>query len=181
MNRNEADGTTGENTGTAGTNCTAVEYGNSHHHVTNLTLASVAYTIGDNAALADSALVYTFPAGHIVVHGVYSSVGLSLTTGTPTTDTPEVGLGTTAASGVNATLGAVAATAEDIAGPAVMDDIAGTAEVFGTGAATKPFEILPAAAHTVYLNIADTWADVDDTAATMSGTVNLVWSFVEGV
>ena len=38
---------TTENVGTAGTNVTAVEYGDSFHHVTHLTLASVAYTIGD--------------------------------------------------------------------------------------------------------------------------------------
>ena len=164
-----------DNVGTVGTNVTAVEAGNATNHLTTLTLASVAYTIGDNAALADGALVYTFPAGVIAINSVSCSLGLTLTTGTPTTDTPEIGLGTVIGSGVNATLGDVAAGAEDIAGPAVMDDVAGTAEIFSNA---TPQILAAADVHLVHVNIADTWADVDDTAATMSGSIYINWSFL---
>jgi hypothetical protein len=166
----------GSAAGTVGTGVTAVEHSSDGKNFTTiLTLTGVAFTIGDNAALADGALIYTFPAGAVVINSASINVGLSLTTGTPTTDTPEVALGTTIASGANATLGAVAATAEDICGPAVADDVAGTAEVLTTGSS---FVIEAAAAHTVHLNYADTWADVDDTAATAAGTVAINWTLL---
>lgn len=160
--------------GTAGTGVTAVEYSaDGKNFVTKLTLAAVAATIGDNAALAGGALIYTFPAGPIVVNSATINAGLTLTTGTPTTDTPELGLGTTQGSGVNATLGAVAATAENIAGPVVAGDIAGTAAV---STLAPGLVIETASVHTVYFNYADTWADVDDTAATIDGTVYISWT-----
>ena len=163
------------NAGTVGTNVTAVENGNDFNHNTVLTLSGVAITIGDNAALADGALIYTFPAGVIQINGVTASVGLSLTTGSPTTDTPEIGLGTVIGSGANATLGDVDAGAEDIAGPATMDDIDGTAEIFSNA---TPQIIAAAGVHKVHCNVADTWADVDDTAATLDGTVVINWSYL---
>ncbi|TFH58824.1 MAG: hypothetical protein E4G91_09285, partial [Candidatus Zixiibacteriota bacterium] len=93
MHKNLADDTHTTNVGTAGTGVTATEYGDGRRHVTKLVLAGVAFTIGDTAALADGALIYTLPAGPIVVHSSSINVGLTLTTGTPTTDTPEIGLG----------------------------------------------------------------------------------------
>lgn len=164
-----------DNAGTAGTNVTAVEHsGNGKDFVTVLTLAGVAYTIGDNASLADGALIYTFPAGAIVVDAASISVGITLTTGTPTTDTPDIGLGTVIGSGAVAVLGGTA-TFEDILTGRAADDVAGTAEV---GTVQTSLVIEAAAAHTVHLNIADAWADVTDTAATASGTVVLRWSLL---
>ena len=161
--------------GTPGTGVTAVEYGDGFNHTTILTLAAVAATIGDAAALAGGALIYTFPAGALVINSVTMSVGLNLTTGTPTTDTPELGLGTVIGSGVNATLGDVGATSEDILGPGVADDIAGTAELLTKSTGLK---VEAADPHTVHMNYADTWADVDDTTATLDGTVVLNWTLL---
>lgn len=160
--------------GTAGTSVTAAEKSaDGFNFTTVLTLASVAATIGDTAALAGGALIYTFPAGPIILNSATMSVGMTLTTGTPTTDTPEFGLGTTIASGVLATLGEVAATCEDLLGPAVANNVAGTLELLTKASAFK-FET--ADAHTVHFNWADTWANVDNTAATISGVVVLNWS-----
>lgn len=159
--------------GTAGTNVTAVEKTTDGINFTTiLTLDGVAATIGDTASLAGGALIYTLPTGPIVIKAATMSVGLSLTTGTPTTDTPELGLGTVIGSGANATLGAVAATVENILGPAVADDIAGTAELL-TGVADLKIET--ADAHTVHINWADAFANVDNTAATLDGTVTINW------
>jgi hypothetical protein len=168
--------TTTKNTGTAGTNCTAVEYGDGIMHTTIITMSSVAYTIGDTAALADGALIYTLPAGALMVTSSYFSVGLTLTTGTPTTDTPEFGLGTVIATGVVATLDGTA-TFEDIHTGVASADVAGTALVSALGPTVNAgaFIIPAASAHTVHFNIADTWANVTDTAATASGTVVLNW------
>lgn len=162
--------------GTAGTNCTAVEYGDGFNHTTIITLASVAATIGDNAALAGGAVIYTFPAGAYTINGATMSVGITLTTGTPTTDDPELGLGSLVGSGVNATLGAVDAAAEDIsAGPIASVNLVGTAALL-TSAPALSFEA--ADSHVCNINYADTWADVDDTAATLSGTVVLNWTLL---
>ncbi|MEP0323295.1 hypothetical protein [Bauldia litoralis] len=165
--------------GAASGNATAAELGNSFDHLTILTLADFAIgTSGDGAALALGALLYTFPAGDIIVeYGAFNQFGL---TGdiSVTTDTPEYGLGTTAASGVNATLGAVATTAEDILGPFVAADVAGTVadnEGFPYAGA-KPMLMRSAEAHTCYLNVADTWADVTAAGAvTGDGIIILKW------
>ena len=180
MNKNIGDGTLGTigtNLGTVGTNVTASEHGDERNHVTTLTLTNVAITIGDNAALGMGALIYTLPAGVIDLTAASGSLGLTLTTGTPTNDTPEIALGTVIATGAIVTIGAGSATMEDIAGPHAMDDIAGTAELIDSTTAAGLY-FLAADAHTIHVNFADTWANVDDTAATVSGTVNLAWTFL---
>lgn len=164
--------------GTAGTNVTAVEYGDGVNHTTVLTLTSVAITIGDNASLGMGALIYTLPAGAQEVVSSYLSVGLTLA-GTPTTDTPEIGLGTTVASGVVSVLGGTAAF-ENISEGAAMADIAGTAKVqYDEPNAASPAPLYIATSgglnHTIYLNFADGWANVDAVAATATGTVVLNW------
>lgn len=166
---------TSANVGTPGTGVTAVEIGDGLHHISILTLAAVAATIGDNASLAGGALIYTLPAGALVIHSATMSVGLTLTTGTPTTDTPELGLGNVQGAGVVATLGDVGAGAENILGPATANDIAGTAELLTRATALK---LEAADAHTVYFNYADGWANVDNTAATLDGTVVLEWTLL---
>jgi hypothetical protein len=160
--------------GSVGTGVTAVEYSaDGINFTTVLTLTAVSITIGDNAALSMGALIYTLPAGDVAIKASSCSVGLNLTTGTPTSDTPEIGLGTVVGSGANATIGAVGTTSEDIMEGVVMADIAGTAKA---NMDQRPMDMLAGAAHTVYLNFADTWADVDDTTATADGTVTLSWS-----
>jgi hypothetical protein len=174
MQTSGADSLTTINVGTAGTGVTAVEYGTGQEHITALTLTGVAYTIGDTASLADGALIYTFPAGALVVNMASISVGLTLTTGTPTTDTPDGGLGTVIGTGAVATLDGTA-TFENIMTGQTFNDVAGTAEV-KTVQTTLVVEA--ADAHTVHLNFADAWADVTDTAATAAGTVWLGWTFL---
>lgn len=179
MDKNIGDGTlgaVGTNLGTVGTNVTAAEHGDENNHVTTLTLTNVAITIGDNAALSMGALIYTLPAGVINITAASGSVGLTLTTGTPTADTPEIAIGSVIAAGGNATTGDTSG-AENIAGPHVMDDIAGTAELLDSKVAGGLFR-LAGDVHTVFLNFADTWADVDDTAATASGTIHIAWTFL---
>lgn len=167
---------TSSNVGTAGTGVTAVEYGDGINNTVVLTLSGVAATIGDTAALAGGALIYTFGAGTVAIHNIVIDAGLTLTTGTPTTDTPELGLGTTQGTGANATLGDVAATAEDIsAGPVVASDIAGTPAQLAAG---PNLVIDSGSAHTVYFNYADTWANVDNTAATIDGTVVINYTII---
>ena len=161
-------------TGTVGTGVTAVEYSpDGLNFTTMLTLTALAITIGDTAALAGGNLIYTFPAGAIVVRGATISYGITLTTGTPTTDTPDVGLGTVIGSGANATLDAVGSTSEDIMTGQTAGDVAGTATLATVGTVLA---IEAAGTKTVHINWADTWANVDNTAATGAGTIVLNWS-----
>lgn len=167
-----------DSAGTAGTGVTASEEGDGRTHTTVLTVAATdALTVADNAALSDGHLVYTFPAGEIIIESAYMSMGVTLAEDT-TQAAAEIGLGTTAGTGAAATLGAVAATAENILGPATPTACDGTATVTtaAVGAGT-PLVIATAGAHTVYFNIAATWADTAgaDLTGDIAGTITLCW------
>jgi len=156
----------------------AAEYGDSIHHTTVLTATAFnGGTSGDAAAKAVGSLLYTFPAGIVVVESAQLVAFATTAAMTPTTDTPEIGLGTTQASGVTATLGAVASTAEDIFEGTAIADVGGTAfsgSKYPTAAV--PLVIPAASVHTVYLNYAATWADVDAAAPLLgTGVVVLNW------
>ncbi len=176
-----ADVITSSTPGTPAALVTAVEYGDSRVRTTVLTLAAFAVGLsGDNANLARGATLYTFPAGEIIVESASINVGLTLADAIQT-DTPEIGLGTVAAAGeVQATLGAVGATAEDIMEGVAVADVAGTAKVnTDIPTANVPLVIATGAAHTVCLNVADGWADLTAPAAiTATGTVVINWRFM---
>lgn len=171
---------TTDNVGTANTGVTAAEYGDGYNHTTVLTVSQEdAVTVADTAALCDGYLLYTLPAGEIIVNSAYISMAVTLAE--DTTATPEVGIGTVLGSGAHATLGASDAGCEDILGPATADDCAGTAEVLtvAVGAGT-PLVIAAAGAHLVHFNLAATWANTAGTDLTgdIAGTVVLNWAFV---
>ena len=92
-------------------------------------------------------------------------------------DTPDVGLGTVIASGVVSVLSGTA-TFENIMTGQTFNDCNGTAEVKTTVATSSPFALVveTADAHTVYLNVADTWAGADDITGT--GTIIIDWTFL---
>ena len=154
--------------GTAGSGVTAQEYllagdDTGALHLTNLSIDTdtVIGAVADTAAIARGILIYTFPAGQIIVKRVYGDIGLDVDETNYDEDTPEVGLGTVVASGANATLGDVGATSEDIWGPHVAAgcDTKATAADAGQFVTVPNLIIAGAGAHTVYLNIADTWAN----------------------
>mgnify|MGYP003393000255 FL=1 len=176
------------NVGTVTTSATTVaqEHGDGVVHITKLTLTAFAIgTSGDNANLALGAKIYTLPAGAIAVEDA-SIVGGITAAISVTTDTPEVGIGTTVASGANATLGT---TTEDIVdggaagyvgGDTVAPDVAGT--TFSKGmTATTPIMIKTSGgkSHDLFLNVADGWADVTAAGAvTFTGVITLKWRIV---
>ena len=162
------------NVGTAGTDVTAVEQGDSIHHKTVLTIAADFPAIAGGAALAVGNLIYTFPAGAINVRATYMSLSVTQTEGNITTDTPDMGIGTVIGSGVVSVLGGTA-TFENLLTGQTMDDCNGTTEV-KTVATSLVIEA--ADAHTVHLNIADTWAASGDLAAAIAGTVIIEWDFI---
>lgn len=174
MNKNLADDTHTTNLGIAAGGAVATEYGDGKNHVTLLTFTAAALTVGDDASLGVGVLIYTFPAGALIVNSAQGSIATTVDFATKT-DTPEIGLGSLIGEGAIATLGA-GTDMENIAGPAVCDDMNGTVEVFDSGVAgslVRP----AAAAHTVHLNYADAWVDsTSDTGAVFTGTVWLNWT-----
>lgn len=163
------------NTGTVGaTTVTASEGGNSHSHVTKLTLTNfiVGKPVGA-ANLAFGALLYTLPAGAVVTKCVSFDVGLTSTDVTIAADTPDLGIGTTVASGAVALLSGTAAFENVITGQTIGDCV-GTAT---KAVSTTTLGILASGAHTLYLNCADGWAGAD-TNIKANGTIAIEWTFL---
>lgn len=162
--------------GTAATGVTAVENGDGKHHVTTLTINTTLPAIAGGASLGVGKLIYTLPAGVQSIQTAYMSVAITQSQGNITADTPDVGLGTVIASGVVATLDGTA-TFENILTGQTAADCNGTATVAAATPTASPFQLirLSGDAKTVYLNVADGWAASGDAAATLTGTVVLVW------
>jgi hypothetical protein len=166
------------NNGTAGTNVAVLEYGDGYNHISVLTVSAVCPAIAGGADLAVGNLIYTLPAGAVIVDGAYISIGLTQSQGNINADTPDVGLGTVIASGVVAVLGGTG-TFENILTGQTAANCTGTATVkTAIPTAGVPFVIETAAAHTIHLNVADGWAASGDAAATWAGTVVLNWRFM---
>lgn len=169
--------TTG-NVGAAGAGSTAVEYGDGANHRTVLTVSTTLPAIAGGAALGVGKLLYTLPAGAVIVDSAYMSLAITQTQGNITADTPDGGLGTVIASGVVSTLDGTA-TFENILTGQTFNDCNGTAEVkTAIPTANVPLVIESGGAHTIYFNVADTWAASGDAAAALAGTVVINWRFV---
>lgn len=169
--------TTG-NVGAANAGTTAVEYGDGAYHRTVLTVNTTLPAIAGGANLGVGKLLYTFPAGAIIIDAAYMSIAITQTQGNITADTPDVGLGTVIASGAVAVLSGTA-TFEDILTGQTAADCNGTATVkTAIPTAAVPLIVEAGGAHTVHLNVADGWAASGDAAATLVGTVVLSWRFL---
>lgn len=165
-----------EKVGTAGTNCTVAHYGDGRNMRAVVTLTNVAVTVGQSASLATGALIYTLPAGALLIHGAYMSVGLSGVT--VTNDTPDLGVGTVIGTGAVATLDGTA-TFENIITGQTMTDTNGTATVKAAGpTAGAPLEITTAGAHTVHVNLADGWGNNTDASGLLNGTVVIEYTWL---
>lgn len=157
--------------GGANAGVTAVEYSDGIRHKTVLVVDTVLPAIAGGADLAVGKLLYTLPAGEILVEAAYMSLAITQTTGKITADTPDGGLGTTIGSGVVDVLGGTSAF-ENILTGQTFNDCNGTAEV----ASSAPALLIAAGGNkTVYFSVADGWAADGDPAAILAGTVVLHW------
>lgn len=167
-----------DDVGTVSTGVSAEESGSGGNHSTKLTLSTVLPAIAGGANLAVGKLLYTFPAGEIIINSASMNVAITQTEGNINADTPDVGLGTVIGSGAVAILSGTA-TFENIITGQTATDCNGTATVATTiPTAGAPLVIATAGAHTVYFNAADGWAASGDAAAILTGTVVLNWSFM---
>lgn len=152
-----------------------IEYGGKRSHQSEILIQGTLPAIAGGANLGVGRLLYTFPAGEIIVHAASMSVAIKQTQGNITADTPDVGLGTVIASGAVALLSGTA-TFENILTGQTAADCDGTATV--KTVIDQELLIATAGAHTVYLNVADGWAASGDTGALILGRVVLNWSFM---
>jgi hypothetical protein len=157
--------------GIAATGVTAIEHGTYNHKVTVLTVNTTLPAIAGGANLAVGKLLYTFPAGIILVKASHINLAVTQTEDNITADTPDGGLGTTLANGAVAVLGGTAAFENMLTGQ-TFADCDGTAK---NVTLQTPLVINAADNHTVYFNIADGWAASGDVSALLTGTVVLEW------
>lgn len=173
----KAPNTVTSNVGTAATNVSAAEYGDGYQHTTVLTVTNaILPTITGGGNQSTGVLLYTLPAGACVIDKAYMSLAIQQQDGNITADTPDGGLGTTQASVAGASLLAAGAATENVLTGQTFDDCDGTAEV--KTVANQILVIESGDNHTVYFNVADTWAASGDTGPLVSGTVVLHWQFI---
>ncbi len=165
------------NAGAANTGSTVVEAGEAAHHKTTLTIGTTLPAIAGGADLSVGKLLYTFPAGAIIVHAAYMSMAITQSEANIGADTPDIGLGTTIGSGANALLSDVGSGAENILTGQTANNCTGTTEV--KTVADQVLVIEAGDNHTVYFNVANGWAASGDAAAAIAGTVVLDWTFVK--
>lgn len=145
------------------------------NHRTKIKLSSVVLdAIAGGAALALGEPMFVIPAGEAIIHNSHINVAIQQTEGNITADTPDVGLGTTLASGAVALLSTTPAFENVHTGQTATDcDGTATKNTLGT-----QLVIATADSHTIYLNVADTWAASGDAAATVSGEIVINWTKV---
>lgn len=128
--------------------------------------------IAGGAALGVGDLVGTLPAGELFVLRSSMNIALQQTEGNVTADTPDLGFGTTIASGAVSVLSGTAAF-ENLMTGQTMNDCDGTFEKVSLNTALV---IATADSHNIYLNAADTWASSGEAAMGIVGTYTVFWS-----
>lgn len=165
------------NIGAVPAGVTAVETGDGNHHVTTLTIAQLAaLTLDDAAAIADGSLIYTFPAGTIIVNSAY--ISMLSDNAEHDGETGMCGLGTVIATGAIADLVGTAGFEDIMTGQAM--DIGVLLPAVTIPTAGVPLALGSAASHLVHFNVAGTWADTAGTAldVDLAGVVVLDWTFM---
>lgn len=168
---------TSVNVGAAGTNVTAVEYGDAYQHVTVLTLAAVDLTPNlPNNVEALGAIIYTFPVGVYVAKSCHMDITAGLFTDNNVA--AECGIGSVIATGDISTL--ATGTFEDY--------VLGTGTIADAGASFvkelstvmtngSPLLFESGGSHVVHINVAATWTDAV-APANVTGTVTIAWDFL---
>jgi hypothetical protein len=139
-------------------------------HITTAMFDNLSMGATTNASLAMGKLLFTLPAGAILIKGSNLSVAVTGSGVANAADTPDLGIGTLIGSGAQSTLNNVGATAENILTGQTVGDCVGTV---CAATVTTNVSIETAGTKTIYLNISDGWAGI----ATIycSGSVVVEW------
>lgn len=163
-----------QNVGTPNTGVIADEYGSGDSHITVLTVNQVdALTLADGANIADGYLLYTFPAGSVIIDGCAMTMGATAADTLLSAAATEAGIGSVIATGAVAVLSGTATFEDTLTGQVGVID--GTADV---QAVTTARAIQVAGAKTVHYNLAmaSTVATATDMSCDIAGTVVINWT-----
>lgn len=156
---------------TAHSGFTTETWGTPEGYRTRVTCNTTLPAIAGGADLAVGKKAVSLPAGKRLINGSGIDLALLQSEGNVTADTPDLGLGTTIASGVVAVLGGTAAF-ENILTGQTMNDCNGTVE---STQVTTQLAIAAADSHDIYVNVADGWAASGDAALGLTGTFEFWW------
>lgn len=164
--------------GTPGVGVNAVTHGDGYNMVTVLTLAGVLPAITGGAAQAVGLKVFTFPAGVTRVKCTHMDVGITQSQGNIDADTPKVGVGSVIATGAVSVLNGTTEF-DDYVVEQTAANCTGTKTDKSEDTSVAGLKLNEAGGvKTLHLNAADTWAASGDTAAILSGTITLEWTFL---
>jgi len=149
---------------------TTKEYGDSKQKVTLLTLDTFVLPNTANGASGNGALLYTLPAGAQSIKATRFNVGLHGTNGDIVADTPDCGIGSVKAAGAVSVLSGTT-TFEDYLTGQTMNDANGTVE---TTILATSFLTNTGGTKAVYLNCADTWANISPLH--VNGSILIEWT-----
>jgi len=141
-------------------------------HLTTLYLSSLSLGSFVNGNSANGVLLYTLPTGSELIDIGRVNIALTHDNGDAVNDTPDVGLGTTLASGTSAAvLSGVGAATENVLTGQTAIDANGT--TFNGTAANVGLVRSTSDTKTIYLNAADAWDGNGSVSAT--GEVQIQW------
>lgn len=170
---------TTKNIGTSG--ATSVkEYGDGFNHITVLT--ATALDLGDianNAAKAVGGLIYTFPAGAIVLESVYINLKIDPAGAENDAVVGDLGIGSLIAIGPVSVLSGTAGFEDMLNGQAITYDGLAATIVARQSTVGGPMFIASGDEHTVHVNTAAAWLTSASQATTYTGVITLVWKFLE--
>ena len=142
--------------------------------VTTIDIADLALIVTTNASKADGKLLYTLPAGNVIIKRVTFALGITGTAALNAADTPDVGFGTTVASGVAAVISGTGAFENILTGQTWSAACAGVVQ---QGSVATTLAIATAGDHTIYLNLAAAWTGVD-AGMKATGRIIIEWAFM---
>jgi len=151
-----------------------VETGVDQDRITTIDIADLVLIATTNANKGDGKLLYTLPAGNVIITRATIALGIVGTAALNVADTPDLGLGTVVASGAVAVLSGTG-TFENILTGQTVSACDGTVQL---ASVASTLTIAAAAAHTIYLNIADGWAGVD-AGMKATGRVVIEWKYMD--
>jgi len=159
---------------------TGKSWGGDSAYFTELTLVDVPVVVpAGAAALAGGALIYTLPAGNVIVKSAAININVQDTGTANAAKTPDLGIGTTIGSGASATLNLVdSGNAENIMTGQTLAALSSAATVRKVASVNTILAVPTANAHTIYLNCADTWAGAD-VGNLASGKVVIEWKYLD--
>ncbi len=156
------------------------EYGDGLSHVTVLTATALAMgdTVTSAASKAVGDLIYTFPAGHILVEAVFVDIIVNPAGAENDAVVADVGVGTTIGVGAVDVLSGTAGFEDFMTGQAVTVDSSNVLTTVKESTGGGPMYISDTDDRTLHINAAAAWQNAASATIDYTGTVVLIWKYL---